>query len=284
MSTLVTKGQVGAGQAGYVVDTLTVPFDNPWKSYMRLTGVDFFEDGRAAVSTMDGDVWVVSGIDDSLSSLTWRRFATSLFQALGLRIVDEKIYVLGRDQITRLHDLNDDGEADYYECFNNDCYVTPNYHEFALDLMVDRAGNFYYAKGTPWPPQAKTPHQGCLLKISKDGRTLEVYATGLRAPNGMGMGPNDEVSFADNQGHWMPACRLNIVKKGGFYGMMQTAHRNPPPKTHDKPVCWLPMNIDNSSGGQVWVSGGKWGPLEGNMLPTSRIARCPAVIFTLEPG
>jgi glucose/arabinose dehydrogenase len=96
---------------------------------MRLTGVDFFADGkRAAVCTMDGDVWTVSGIDESLATLTWRRFASGLFQSLGLRIVDEKVYVLGRDQITRLHDLDGDGEADFYENFNNDVGVTPAYH------------------------------------------------------------------------------------------------------------------------------------------------------------
>ena len=39
--------------------------------------------------------------------------------------MNNEIYVLGRDQITKLHDLNGDGEADFYENFNNDCEVTP---------------------------------------------------------------------------------------------------------------------------------------------------------------
>jgi glucose/arabinose dehydrogenase len=34
----------------------------------------------------------------------WRRYASGLHQALGLKVVDDKVYVLGRDQITRLHD------------------------------------------------------------------------------------------------------------------------------------------------------------------------------------
>jgi hypothetical protein len=215
-----------------------------------------------------------------------------------VKVVRGKVYVTGRDQITRLHDLNDDGEADYYENFNNDTVVTPNYHEFCLDLQTDKAGNFYYAKGSPWTPDVKSPHQGTMLKVTKDGSKLEIFATGLRAPNGMGMGPDDELTVSDNQGHWMPASKLNLVKKGGFYGMTPAAHREmtlvrngtnlvvdpsdskvraalkippfdgkaPIPTGYDQPICWLPMNMDNSSGGQVWATGSKWGPLKNHML------------------
>jgi hypothetical protein len=265
---LATTFTKDAGTGPYVVDTIAVPFDNPWKSYVRLTGFDFFPDGRAAVSTMDGDVWIVSNIKDG-ETPQWQRYATGLFQSLGVKIVGKTIFVLGRDQITELHDLNNDGEADFYENFNNDCVVTNNYHEFALDLQTDKAGNFYYAKGTPWPPEATSPHQGTMIKISKDGAKFETIATGLRAPNGLGMGPNDELTFSDNQGHWMPACKINLVKPGGFYGMVQTAHLSSVPTTFEQPLCWLPMNMDNSSGGEGWVSGNKWGPFAGHMVHTS---------------
>jgi hypothetical protein len=265
---LTTSFTKGNGNGPYVVDTVVVPNDNPWKSYMRLTGFDFFPGGQAAVSTMDGDVWIVSDFTDGGTPL-WQRFATGLFQALGVKIVGNNVFVLGRDQITQLHDLNNDGEADFYQNFNNDCVVTDNYHEFALDLQTDKAGNFYYAKGTPFPPEATSPHQGTMIRVSKDGKKFEIIATGLRAPNGLGMGPNDELTFSDNQGHWMPACKISMVRPGGFYGMVQTAHRSPSPTTFDQPLCWLPMNMDNSSGGQGWVNGDKWGPFAGHLLHTS---------------
>ena len=60
----------------YVVDTLTAPDDNPWKSFIRFSGVDFFSNGDAALCSISGDVWVVSGIDDTLQNLRWRRYAT----------------------------------------------------------------------------------------------------------------------------------------------------------------------------------------------------------------
>jgi hypothetical protein len=63
-----------------------------------------------------------------------------------LRIVNDEVFVLCRDQLMRLRDLNGDGEADFYECFNNDTWVSPSYHAFAFDLQTDRAGNFYYTR------------------------------------------------------------------------------------------------------------------------------------------
>jgi len=265
---LTTTLTEGTGDGPYVVDTITVPSDNAWKSYMRTSGFDFFADGRAAICTMDGDVWIVSDFAKGQMP-SWRRFATGMFQPLGLKIVDGLVHVLGREQLTVLHDLNNDGEADFYQNLNNDCVVTNNYHEFALDLQTDKAGNFYYAKGSPWPPQVTSPHQGCMMKVAKDGSKLEVYATGLRAPNGLGMGPNDELTFSDNQGHWMPACKVSWVKPGGFYGMVPAAHRDIVPTDFDKPLFWLPMQMDNSSGGEGWVSGDKWGPFAGHLLHTS---------------
>ena len=264
-----THGALSTNAGPYVVDAITEPLPNPWNARTFFGGFDFLSDGRAAICTFHGDVWLVSGLDAKLDRLTWKRFATGMFQPLGLKVVDDKIYVTCRDQITRLHDLNGDDEADFYENFNNDTVVTANYHEFCMDLHTDRAGNFYYAKGSPWPPDVKSPHQGCLLKVSKDGAKLEVYATGLRAPNGMGLGPNDEITVSDNQGHWMPASKLNWVKQGGFYGMMQAAHRDPRPVDFDRPICWLPMSVDSSSGGQAWVTSERWGPLKNHMLFTS---------------
>src|SRR3954453_24210861 len=96
-------GSSGIATGPLVIDTLTVPYDNPWKALMFTSGHDFFENGDAAVCTVHGDVWTVSGIDRDLRNLKWRRFATGLFQPLGLKIVRNQVYVLGRDAITILH-------------------------------------------------------------------------------------------------------------------------------------------------------------------------------------
>ena len=39
------------------------------------------------------------------------------------------------------------------------------------------------------------------MKVYKDGKTLVNYATGFRAPNGIGVGPEGQVTSGDNEGH-----------------------------------------------------------------------------------
>ena len=87
---ITNAGRIGFPADGFAVDTITVPYANPWKALMFCSGVDFFSDGSAAVCTIHGDVWHVSGLDDKLRAVTWKRFATGLFQPLGLRVVNDR--------------------------------------------------------------------------------------------------------------------------------------------------------------------------------------------------
>lgn len=266
---LETKGEVSAvADQSYVVDTLAAPTDNPWKSWLRFTGLDFFKDGRAALSTWNGDIWVVSGINDKLDSLKWKRYATGLHGPMGIKIVDDIAYVSCKDQITRLKDTNNDGEADYYENFNNDCFVTTNFHEYCFDLQTDKEGNFYFAKGSAiWAgSQRMTAHAGSVCKVSKDGSTFEALCSGLRAPNGLSVGPNGEIICSDNQGNWTPLCPLNFIEKGKYYGFVGQGQQ---PKEREKPICWIPHTMDKSTSGQVWIDDDRWGPFKGHLFAVS---------------
>ncbi len=272
---ITTKGRLGKGKGAYVVDTITVPKQNPWNSRLRFGAFDFLSKDSAVLSTWNGDVWRVDGLDDDLDTLTWRRIATGLHDPLGLKVVDGVIHTLGRDGITRLHDRNGDGEIDWFENFNNEVLVTRNFHEFAFDLQCDAAGNFYFAKGGPVRPGGRgfdeiVAHHGTIMRVTKDGSKLDVVATGLRAPNGIGVSPDGIMTTGDNQGTWMPACRLNwLPKPGMFTSCVDTSHMDPKPTEYGEPLCWFPMDVDNSGGGQCWITSDRWGPLQGELLHQS---------------
>ncbi len=279
--TLKTTGFLGLEKNGYAVDTLTLPDSNPWNTWFRTSALDFFSDGRMAVANYGGDIWIVSGVDQDLKSLQWKRFASGLYEPFGLRIVDDQIYVTCKDRLVRLHDFNADNEADYYESFAADPDVSVNFHAFNFDLQTDEEGNFYYAKSGHGSDSALP---GTIYKISRDGQQRQVFSTGFRTPNGLGMMPGNRLVGSDNQGQWMPASKINLLKKNHFYGWVPN-YSIPgmwepdggeikindiiPPTSFEPPIVWMPQEFDNSSGGQLWVSDKRFGPLSNHLLHTS---------------
>lgn len=269
---LKTRALIGRDSGPFAVDVLTHPTDNPWHSRMRLSGFDFLDDGRrAAVCDWDGDVWLVDGLDDPAGILSWRRIAAGLFQPLGLKVVDGRIYVACRDQIVRLLDLNGDGETDFYECFNSDHQVTEHFHEFAMGLQSDAEGNFYYAKAACHGLRAVVPQHGTLLRVSKDGSRTDILATGFRAPNGVCVNGDGTFFLTDQEGFWTPKNRINWVKPGGFYGNMWGYHdvTDSSDAAMEPPICWITNAVDRSPAEIVRVPENAWGPLAGSLLSLS---------------
>ena len=148
----------------------------------------------------------------------WSRFASGLYEPFGVGVFDGLVYVTCRNGIVRLHDLNDDGEADYYETLYADQDVSTFFHAFNFDLQHDGHGNWYYVKPGQYT-DFRLP--GAVMRISRDGRKSEVVCTGFRVPNGMGLLPDGRLTVSDNQGNWMPASKINIIRPDGFYGYVQ---------------------------------------------------------------
>jgi putative heme-binding domain-containing protein len=271
---LKTQPVIGRDDGPFAVDVLTLPDSNPWLCQMRPSGFDFLPDGKsAAVCTWDGDVWLVEGLDGPARGLTWRRIAAGLFQPLGLKVIDGQIYVGCRDQVVRLRDLNGDGEADFYECYNSDHQVTEHFHEFAMGLQVDAQGNLYYAKAARHGLKAVVPQHGTLLKIAKGGGPTEILATGFRAPNGVCLNSDGTFFLTDQEGFWLPKNRINWVKRGGFYGNMWGYHNitDTSDDAMEPPVCWITNAFDRSPAELVRVESGHpaWAQLRGSLLNLS---------------
>ncbi len=275
---LTTEGKLAENEDdAYLTDLVTLPDENPWGANLRFGGFDFIDEDSAALSSWNGDVWVVRGLSGDWKELKWQRIAAGLFETLGLKVVDGKIYVNGRDQITELVDLNGDGETDYFKVFNRDVYITENFHEFAFDLQTDPEGNFYFSKAAPVRNGGRgfekiLPHHGIVAKISADGQKFEVAATGLRAPGGVGIGPNGEITTGENEGTWQPVCKINYVKAGdspAFFGT-EDSRQELIDAPYTEPLIYIPMKLDNSGGSQTWVpESAKFGIEPGTMLHAS---------------
>lgn len=269
---LTSEVQQGTQEGPFQVDIMNPPFDSPWKNQFRLSGLDFFKDtNKGVICSTDGDVWLVEGFTKNSGKLTWQRIASGMFQPLGIKVINEEIFVTCRDQLVKLHDFNGDRETDFYESFNNDHQVTDHFHEFAMGLQVDTEGNFYYAKSARHAREALVPQHGSLIKVSKDGQKTEIIASGFRAANGVCLNPDGTFIVTDQEGHWNPMNRVNWVKKGGFYGNMFGF--NPPADSTEtgmeQPLVWIDRERDQSPSELLWVDSKKWGALNGKLLNLS---------------
>jgi len=281
---LETNIIMGQGK-GFAIDTIEIPVNNPWKVPITCGDHAFLKDGTGIVATMHGDVWRVEGISydpkpkpqPSIANAKapptpkarWKRIASGLHQALGVWVHEEKIYVLGRNQITRLHDLNGDFETDWYECFSDAFDTSPGGHDYICGMQRDRLGNFYIASG----------NQG-ILQISKDGKTAKVVATGFRNPDGLGMLPDGTLTVPNSEGDWSPTSMIaEVAPKASQSDDSIDFETSPPPfyghrgpnqgQKVELPLLYLPRGLDNSSGGQVWVDDERMGPLHGQLVHTS---------------
>jgi hypothetical protein len=233
-----------------------------------IAGLGFYANGDAAVCTAHGDVWIVRGLDDKLEHVTWQRFATGLYQPLGLEVVDDNVYVLCRDQITCLHDNNNDGEADFYETFNNDLIDQGQPHAYAMRLDRTADGSFVFLKS------GEPPHGSALLRVSADGMKLDVIARGFRHPFGLGVGPRGEITVADNEGNWIPSSKIDLITPDGFYGFLGSAKEQGVSSAPARPLCYVPKVADNSSGGQFWNTSRQWTDYNRNEMFHFSWGRC----------
>ena len=270
LETVISKGD---DKGVFKVDRMELPYQSPWKNQMRLSGIDFLSDkNKAVICSTDGDVWLVEGILKSSGKLFWKRIGAGLFQPLGIKVVNNDVYVTCRDQLVKLHDLNGDDEIDFYESFNSDHQVTNHFHEFAMGLQTDKEGNFYYAKSARHARKALVPQHGTLLKVSKDGKTTTIVANGFRAANGVCINPDGSFLVTDQEGHWNPMNRINwVTPNNKFYGNMFGF--NPSKDSSDKgmeqPLVWVEKNIDRSPSELLWVESKQWGSLNGSLLSFS---------------
>ena len=252
--TLKVPGTLGRERAdsAYVVDTLTVPYDNPYHEVMQLSGIAFLENGDALVCTLQGSVWRVAGVDDDLNNVSWRRFASGLNQPIGILADKDGIFVLDRGQIYRLHDENGDGEVDFYENYANDFggYDRSHTHTFGLHRTSDGAFHFTQRES--------------ILRTDENRKTT-LQAWGVR--NCMGIGGSDDYFWvAPQEGTWTPTSAIIEVNAGEFYGLPTKDGKS---GSIAAPLCFIPRGVDNSTGGMVEITSEKWGPLTGNHVGLS---------------
>ena len=110
----------------------------------QIGGLATMKDGKIIACFHRGEVAIYDP-----ATKQWTTFANGLHEPLGIYVEEEgTILVMQRAELTRLHDKNNDGKADFYEVVCNDWGMTGNYHEFGFGIVKDSKKNIYIALGT----------------------------------------------------------------------------------------------------------------------------------------
>jgi hypothetical protein len=235
-----------------------------------VSGLDLLPDGTLAISTWEGfgttkgSVFLLPDARNaSTSSPMPKTFASGFNEPLGVKSVSGTLHIITRDKLLALPDANQDGVADAprtlasgWGALNSD----PKILEFAFGLPI-REGKFYMGLATAWPVgTAQAKERGCILEVDATTGAHTPYACGMRTPNGMALGPEDELFVTENQGNWVPASKLINVKKGKFYGVRKEHPTGfPNGMTETPPALWLPHgDVSISPTQPVWLKSGRF--------------------------
>ncbi len=275
----------------YEIKTIAIPDDIK----LEIGGIAPLPDGRVAVCTRRGEVWMVENpyqLNGTKPSYTL--FASGLHESLGLAYHNGALYCTQRAELTKLIDTDADGKADVYECVAT-WDLSGNYHEYSYGPVFDKNGDMYLTFNVAWVGYGEgklAKWRGWLVKIKPDG-TLEPIATGLRSPAGFTVNSNNEVFYGENQGDWVGSGRVTHLEKGDFAGnaggLYWTKEPNSPLKLTKEdlpdngepmyeaakkvkalklPAVWFPHALMGISTADMIEdqTGGKFGPFQGQYI------------------
>jgi cytochrome c len=237
----------------------------------KVGGMDFLSDSSLLVCTWDsvGPLYRLQGVTgNDPEKIKVTRIASGLAEPLGVKVVNDTIYVLQKQELTRLIDNDKDGIIDEYQTVCDGWRVSANFHEFAFGLAY-KDGYFYAALATAINPggastKPQIPDRGKCIRISKQDGSFEFIASGLRTPNGINFGVDGELFITDNQGDWLPSSKVLHITKGAWFGSRSVDFEGTANMKEKLPVVWLPQDeIGNSPSQPVPLD---LGPYKGQQL------------------
>jgi glucose/arabinose dehydrogenase len=237
-------------------------FEIPKDQVLEVGALEIMPDGRLAVGTRRGEIWMVANATASdPKEAKFTRYAHGLHEILGLAYKDGWLYVTQRCDVSRIKDSRGDGKADIFEVINDGWEISGDYHEYAFGSRFDKDGNLWVVLCLTGSFTSDSKFRGWCVRITPDGKLIPT-CSGVRSPGGIGMNADGDMFYTDNQGPWNGACALKHLVPGGFMG-------------HPDSFRWYPFAKDLGPAPAVPKSGSRMA------IESKRIPQLipPAVLF-----
>lgn len=205
-------GTADAEARYYPIVTLPIPAGVP----MRPGGLEILPDGRLAVGTRRGDIYLVKGAFESPPTPEYHLFATGQDEVFSLSWRDGALTATTWAEVTRMTDADGDGVADRYDTLTSNWGYAEG-HEFAFGSKHDPQGNVWVALGLSSSYESHNLFRGWAVKVTPQGQMIPV-CSGLRSPGGVGTNAAGVMFVTESQGPWNGCCSLKHLKEGAFLG------------------------------------------------------------------
>jgi len=198
------------------------------------------------------------------------------------------VWLANVPRLWRLTDTNDDGKADERKALQDGYGVRfGNSGHDLHGLVFGPDGKLYFSmgdRGLHVVAEGKTfayPDTGTVLRCDPDGSNFEVYAHGLRNPQGLAFDDLGNLFTADNNADMGDECRWLHILDGGEYGWRTSFQYATHPWEHQPIKVNQPLTIARKS---QWMTEELWKGKAPYILPPSGFVSRGPCGLTSYPG
>ncbi|MFC1757960.1 c-type cytochrome [Planctomycetota bacterium] len=198
--------------------------------------------GELFVASLKGRVWRFFGGGEGWSDFRGHPISDELAAPFGIAAHDGYLDVINKGGLLRLIDTNGDRRPDATQTIASGWGHTDDYHDWAIGLPRDDAGNYFVSIACQQDDRSPTAAhlRGKVVKLSPREPTLlkphlfEVseVSGGHRFGIGIARSKEGDLFVSDNQGNFNPYNELNHVRQGLRFGFINQSEKetlaNPP--------------------------------------------------------
>jgi cytochrome c551/c552 len=262
---------------GFAGQRMTLPID------IMPTALAWRPNGDLVVASLKGQVVAFAKNSLTQSMPQGELLADGLAAPYGIKAGADYVDVAAKYALLRIGRAANDQVLEIQTLASGWGY-TSDYHDWAVGLPQDAAGNYYLALPCFQDnrPAVAGKFKGSILKLvprtpdfaRPEYFAKEVLTHGHRFPMGMALNAQDELFVTDNQGNYNPFNELNFVRPGRHFGFVNKGAEKPTEVT--SPAIDIPHPWTRSVNGICFLLTPKalqkegkppvFGPLEGHLV------------------
>lgn len=212
---VVAQEQTAPQESDYYTIT---PIRPPQGVYPEISGLEIDDKKNLYAGTRRGDIYQIThAYPDAGAEPKWGLWAQGLHESLGLTWREGWLWATQRPELTKIKDVDGDGRADLFHTVSDHWGINGDYHEYNFGALNPQDGNIWVVLCLTGSGGYSSDFRGWCVKITPEGKMIPV-ASGIRSPGGIGVSPDGEVFYCDNQGPWNGSSSVKHLKPGSFQG------------------------------------------------------------------